>query len=503
MEAGAMNCKTCGYALWNLQSRTCPECGTAFRPSDFDFAANAVRFCCPHCMQAYYGTDARGHLVPPAFACVSCGRAVSMDEMVLLPAAGVTEQQTEARYHPWLAGNRLGFFVRWWRTVLGAMISPHRLIALRPPDAPTSAAVAFACLTLGVYYLLGLSVPMLFPIGIAAIAGRGAGTVVGVLLLSLLAGYAVLIGLLFLWAGATHVLVAATNPRHAGLAATFEAICYSSGAFILLVIPCLNFYFFWLWAVWWMVSATIMVMVIHRISGWRASFATLTPPLLLYVIGGAIFVYSLAPAMSLAGAVPAAPGPRTRVWSTPTTDTPQRRFAAVRDALMKFRGERSAWPAHGLELVVGGLQVSDLVYPNAAYDRDESATRVNGLPLLDFGVKSRDEQIQIARTFASGFPERTAAHRVGDVVFTYHGIDAGDPDPALWLLVMCPPKSDPRAPASARRYVVPVDGKPMVRTPEEFAADLAAQNMLRAAHGLPPLPDPAGVDVAEGVESPP
>ena len=69
-----MRCKTCDYQLWNLRSRQCPECGTAFRVSDYDFVPNSVQFCCPHCNQIYYGTSARGQLVPPAFTCVSCNK---------------------------------------------------------------------------------------------------------------------------------------------------------------------------------------------------------------------------------------------------------------------------------------------------------------------------------------------------------------------------------------------------------------------------------------------
>lgn len=35
-ENVAMRCKTCNYRLWNLAGRTCPECGTGFRPSGFE-----------------------------------------------------------------------------------------------------------------------------------------------------------------------------------------------------------------------------------------------------------------------------------------------------------------------------------------------------------------------------------------------------------------------------------------------------------------------------------
>lgn len=95
-----MNCKTCDYALWNLRTRVCPECGSSFNVADFEWRPGAVRFCCPHCNQAYYGTDAKGHLVPPEFECIACGQSITMEEMVLLPAEGVRSEDTSPRSVP-------------------------------------------------------------------------------------------------------------------------------------------------------------------------------------------------------------------------------------------------------------------------------------------------------------------------------------------------------------------------------------------------------------------
>ena len=61
-----------------------------------------MRFCCPHCDQAYYGTDLKGHLVPPQFECTQCGRAIDMDEMVLLPAEDTEDLATRVDTMPWL-----------------------------------------------------------------------------------------------------------------------------------------------------------------------------------------------------------------------------------------------------------------------------------------------------------------------------------------------------------------------------------------------------------------
>ena len=89
-----MRCESCDYPLWNIASRSCPECGAEFRPSDFEFVPHTVRFCCPHCDHPYFGTDERGHVVPRAFACLQCGEAIDVDEMVLRPVPGVAEAHT-------------------------------------------------------------------------------------------------------------------------------------------------------------------------------------------------------------------------------------------------------------------------------------------------------------------------------------------------------------------------------------------------------------------------
>ena len=87
-----MRCKGCGYSLWNVPGRTCPECGRGFVPSEFEFQANAVEFCCPGCMQQYYGSDEHGLPVPRAFDCVKCGAACELDSMILRVAPAVPSQ---------------------------------------------------------------------------------------------------------------------------------------------------------------------------------------------------------------------------------------------------------------------------------------------------------------------------------------------------------------------------------------------------------------------------
>ena len=97
-----MRCRNCDYPLWNLKARECPECGASFRPSEFEFVAQSVRFCCPHCDQEYFGTDERGHLRPVEFNCTKCATRVEMDAMVLRPADTQNDSSTKLGEVPWI-----------------------------------------------------------------------------------------------------------------------------------------------------------------------------------------------------------------------------------------------------------------------------------------------------------------------------------------------------------------------------------------------------------------
>ena len=137
-----MKCKTCQYPLWNIRARVCPECGSGFKPSDFDFVPSTVRFCCPSCSQPYYGTDDRGHLVPKSFDCVKCGHPVEMDETVLLPTEGVDEAKTQQDGLAW-ERPELGGWKRYWSTCGQALVLPHKLGAMLAQEGTPGRATRF------------------------------------------------------------------------------------------------------------------------------------------------------------------------------------------------------------------------------------------------------------------------------------------------------------------------------------------------------------------------
>src|SRR6188508_3155005 len=156
-----MRCKNCDYPLWNLPARKCPECGTDFKPSDFHFVPNSVRFLCPHCEQCYYGTTPEGHLIPRTFSCVTCGQRIDMDEMLLFPAEGVQEQHTAADVMPWLQRKQMGWFKGWIRTIGMAMVAPHKLVRAIPLEGGLGESVFFLLITHVLVAVTGACVPLL------------------------------------------------------------------------------------------------------------------------------------------------------------------------------------------------------------------------------------------------------------------------------------------------------------------------------------------------------
>ena len=313
-----MRCKTCDYQLWNLRGRRCPECGTTFRPSEYEFAPQTVQFCCPHCDKSYYGTGHDGHLVPAAFTCVGCDKPIHMDEMVLHPAQGLEDEQTRVDVVPWLERRKRGRVRAWLATVGMALVGPGRLMRALPDRVKVAPAWWFAMLTnvlfLVASFLPFFILPTLMSFGMPR-APRG-GTLVfmlgfaGIGLLAAIVLTAIGLGL---WSLITHGVLRLFAQPAATIGRTYEALCYSAGANFVLAVPCFGMYFGWIWG---LVSAVIMVAERQRVGGGRATLAVLTFPVLVMVtiVGAyATFFYVV---FSQAGAMPF---PVTMPATMPTT----------------------------------------------------------------------------------------------------------------------------------------------------------------------------------------
>lgn len=462
-----MKCSTCTYSLWNIRTRTCPECGAGFKPSDFDFTLNSVQFCCPHCNQSYYGTGARGHLVPPAFACVSCGQHITMDECVCLPTQGVVEEQTRTDDMPWFERRARGVFMGWLATIGRAMVAPGRLMQTIPPASP--AGFVFGSMTLSIFALVGIA-PILLFAGFMAGVGPGGGGgpriagVVGGLGTAMAVAVLSTWVVLGIWTLVTHALLYISGGTPHTLRRTSQALGYSAGAAVLVAIPCVGPYFGVFLAIWWVVSATIMLAKAHNISGGRAAFATLTPVVVCIVAIGGFVVWTVRSTMNTVAAARMAAAPVVAPAPGPSA-------LSLAQALVGIAGTSGAFPAHPRDMVQTFMVTSDDFFP-----------------------------ITVPPTFYSGsaptIGPRPAALRHGDYVFTYFGIDPKSDDPGLWIFVQsAAPGGVPRVAGFANGYHVGLlsGGLTFLAAGDEFDMALLEQNALRKAAGLPELPDPSAI----------
>ena len=477
-----MLCKRCDYRLWNLESRRCPECGTPFRPSEYEFEPNTVQFLCPHCKQAYYGTGGKGHLVPATFDCAACHRGIDMDDMVLLPAEGYEEEQTEVEKLPWLQRQRLGVAKAWFRTAWMTLIRPQHAAKLVPRSGMAFEAWGFAIVTNTLVAILGVGPFVLLSVGIGLMfGGGGVGGVSGILtmlvvFLIALVGTVVFTALIVgLWACVTHGLLRLTGKTSGTLGNTVQAICYSTGANASSAVPCIGTYFGW---IWWVVSAVLMVKQSQKVGGGRAAFSVVTLPALVLLSSAGFYGWFMYTTFS-------GTGPFYLTNSTTSAETQN-----VTGAILRHFGDNGIFPAHAIELVSpNGLFGMDFI--SWSTDTAGSDVPVLSIDLEQLDQLSTSKQQPHIITTAAALPKHVTAHRLGDYVFTYHDIDPAADDPGLWIVIASSDPDHNVAPGYLLPSVGLLDGSVASIPIAAFAEKLAEQNRLRAAAGLPPLPDPS------------
>lgn len=457
-----MKCKACEYPLWNLAARVCPECGRPFAPSEFEFVANSVRFCCPGCSQDYYGTGMQGHLEPSEFDCVRCGRHIRMDEMILLPTEGVREEQTEADVMPWLRWQQIGAVKAWASTLWRSLVDPVRLARTMPGEGGTLWAMCFAGLSVALFSVLTVAAIVAFalfamPGGGGANAFEAIGWFLGMIAV-------VAFGVLPSWGLAAHGILRMGGATGQTMGASVRAASYCGGSgLVFMAVPCVGMYIWWMGVIWGAVSLMIMLRTLHG-TGWvRPIFAAFVPPVLLFGAIVGLMAWRVSVSMSAIAAAQAT-----------AAATPQMSTQRICDALIRYRaaGDGSL-PPHALRLVADGhLAWYDLAPGDST-----------GSMLDTWQVLSLDEQKAAAAAAERAMPAGAIAHRLGRMVFTYHGVTDGM-DGDLWLVVV-------QLPGSSLMDVITLDGR--VQLLPNTAEMLAAQNALRAAEGLAPLPDPATV----------
>ena len=475
-----MRCRTCDYPLWNLKARQCPECGAAFTPSQYEFVINSVQFCCPNCEQPYYGTGVKGHLVPQEFNCVSCARRLAMDEMVVRPADGVQEQQTQLNEMPWLTRQKHEWFKRWLRTVGKSMTSPGMVMRGVPLESGMGPAWLYATLTLFTFLMLGGGLPCLIvALILASSQSRDAMAFLTMGVVFALCGTIAHLLLIAIWGLITHGLLRMTGQTRHSLGRTYQAILYSVGTLAPLGIPCIGPLFgSYLIGIWWIVAAILMLIPAQSVSGGRATLAILTAPalaLLVMMTAYGFLLYGAVNSVSRSGA------PAVYVTSIET----QNISAAVRAYAATHGG---TGPAHSAELILHGLGSANFISSSFATDGKQIRVGETKLDKLEFLPANRSAAaVQAA---AEALPPGTIAHRLGDFVFTYHGIDLSNCDRSLWIAICAPDPDLNRSIPLGHGITVAQSNGQVYNLGGNASASLKAQNALRAQFNLPPLPDP-------------
>jgi hypothetical protein len=467
-----VRCTGCDYPLWSIQARQCPECGEPFAPSDFEFVPRSVRFCCPHCRQVYYGTDERGLLMPRAFTCVSCDRSVDLDEMVLLPGEDLAEEQTRPGVMPWLERRRRGTIAALLATVGMALVAPGRLIGGVPRSASVGHALAFGLCLLVFTSLVGGLLPMvlwwMWELLVFWLTDMTDAFFFVLLSIGLLLALA---GLIPAWGLVTHLVLRITGGARHDIDHTLRALGYSAAASVVAAVPCIGPLVGW---VWWMASAVLMVREAQGASSGRAALAVLALPACLVgitIAGTGVLWYR-----ALYGSS----------WDLDREYETQ----LVADAIIQYAaGPDGAGLEHASQLLLGGwLEAWDLIsFESDTYD-DE--VPIGGMTLLQFQeLATIGAMEQAVADAVAEVPAGIVAHRLGDFVFTCHGVDLEYGDGGLWIVVMI---EDPDAFMGTTLdplYAATGDGSIVEIPRAELAERTEEQNAARLQAGLPPLPD--------------
>jgi hypothetical protein len=478
-----MNCRTCNYVLWNLKARQCPECGTPFRPSEFEFVPNSVRFCCPHCDQPYYGTTYKGHLSPAEFDCVNCGAHIHMDAMVLRPTEGVSDEQTQAERLPWTERRRRSTIGAWFSMIGYGMTRPGRMMKALPVDASAGDAWWYALTVFIINMFFGMGLPLIAFAVITFTSGSDPYEPVmgmGLFLLGYLLSYFLLIAL---WGLVAHGMLKITGGCEYGIGRTYQALLYTSGVTILLAVPCLGPYLLqYAGFTWWIVASCLSVGVAQQVHGGRATLAVLTFPALVIVLGVASVFALMFWGMSQA-----------QIQMGGYQQSPQTQVSSITSMLVIHAGRtQGAGPDHVMELVHDGLlDAGEFIAIDTATLYTEM--KVGAVAIEDYDSMGGIEQREAIDAAIEALGEDVIAHRQGDYVFTYHGIDFDTMDPGLWVVISSPDPDSPGSRAPLEYWVGRVDNAVELIPAGNFVGRLQAQNDLRAQEGLPPLPSPERV----------
>jgi hypothetical protein len=470
-----MRCRTCNYPLWNTKARVCSECGSGFKPSDFDFEPGRVTFQCPHCSTGYYGMSARGHLVPASFRCSGCAQQVSMDEMSLVPLeGGLDSTPTQDGSNPWYERSTL---VRPFLTTTVMLLqTPSSFGRSMPADASLGPAAIYVSIAFGVQMILTLALQAAlfallsaFMVGVAG-AAFGGGFVMRQVVQSAIFGLGFGLVWLLLESVLTFGLLRVFGGQGAGLQRTIVCYAFTSGAGAVLLwfaaVPCLGALLALAWIVWSIVIAVQLISASMRISIGTAVAAVLFSRIIMLIVGFGLLFAALFVAPQAIGLPAGIAGVFTgRAGSTMASGLHTARLAT------------GAWPTSPTEPFLNDplgavefLSYVDRRAPDPGFGAARTSQVFTAGGMAAFAAESD--------ALATRMPPPRTPFRIGTAIFLYPASD-GDPDD--WLFIV---DYGLGRPVEVHRAF----DMELLR-PSEFEAELAAFEARRAARGLAPLPD--------------
>ncbi|MBL9119513.1 MAG: hypothetical protein JNL80_06350 [Phycisphaerae bacterium] len=473
-----MNCRTCGFCLWNTQSRICPECGTPFRPSEFEFRPAAVHYGCPHCGTGYLGMSPKGHLEPSEFTCSVCKERCAMDEMVLSPAPGSTSPELVS--NTWIG--RRTQFGPFFSTLRDILVRPREFAMTVPLRAPTRDALAFFGLGAGLMFVAVVGSQLCWVTVVSAIlssAGQGVPRVgmmgmggFGIAGLSLVLG--LLLTLVVLFGESTIIHLFLRSPaRNVPLSHTRQLYLYFMGTWgavsCLSVIPCLGSLVSTAWFFFAFYVTAALMRGAYQSSMGRAVLAVIVARVVSIILVTLLTLVAIV-GMPRAFGLPVGIFSRIFQVSGPT---------GIAAALLDHRQANGTWPATPLDLVVNDPTIGfDLL---SMVSGEGSGGSIGA---VDFNVvwSGNTAVINAERAALAARIPPGQAFRLGNVTFYYPLTSGGANE---WLFVT-------QSSATGVSLVYTGQGR-IVFTGGSWAAALAAENARRAATGLPPLPDPASL----------
>jgi predicted RNA-binding Zn-ribbon protein involved in translation (DUF1610 family) len=285
-----MHCLHCGYALWQLTSSQCPECGTAFSLRQYRFKHHAVAFECPSCHERYptrglFGWPFQDDDEP----CAQCGELMDAAHMPVVPLTDDLDAAIAFEAIPWTRRQEKGLLKAWWETTLMVWSRPQDLGRVMPVENVFAHAYWYAALTMLAASAVRAVWGTALTLGMAALRANQMGTrffdgqlflELGQHALGVLFAFITPLIVVGLLGGVAHLILHWSGGTRARFNVTAATVLYAHAPLILLAVPFCDI----AWYIWMLVAAILIIQHAQRVSGLRATLAVLALPVILIVV---------------------------------------------------------------------------------------------------------------------------------------------------------------------------------------------------------------------------